>query len=191
MTTDITRRRFTADEYQRLGQIGTIHEDERVELLDGEIVQMAAVGSKHFACVNRLTDTFAPLANGRFTVSVQNPIRLSPHSEPEPDIVLLRYREDFYEDALPGPEDLLLVIEVADSSVKYDRDVKLRFYAEAGVPEVVIVGLTKSVLTSYRKPISRSYTAVTIYQRGDSFTPELLPDVTISVNSVLGREAGG
>lgn len=189
MTTDIVRRRFTADEYQRLGKIGMIHEDERVELLDGEIVQMAAVGSKHFACVNRLTDTLVPLAQGRFTVSVQNPIRLSPRSEPEPDIVLIRFRADYYRDALPGPADILLVIEVADSSLKYDRDVKLRFYAEAGVAEVVIVGLEKSVLTSYRKPIGRSYTQVMSYGRGESFTPELLPGVTISVDSVLGPKA--
>jgi len=125
MAAPLVRHRFTVEEYHRMGQAGILSEDDRVELIEGEIVEMAPVGSRHAACVKRLNALLSRRAGGRALVSVQDPIRLGEHSEPQPDLALLKPREDFYAAAHPGPEDVLLVIEVAETSLEYDREVKL------------------------------------------------------------------
>jgi Uma2 family endonuclease len=185
MATAATRRLFTAEEYQHMGEAGILHEDERIELIAGEILQMAPIGSRHSACVDRYNQEFTAQAGGRFIVRVQSSIRLSPNSEPEPDIVLLRSRPDFYAGALPRPPDVLLIVEVADSSLPYDRDVKLPLYAAAGIPEVWLTDLPMQVVLQHVEPDAGGYRRVTRYRRGDVITATTLPDLTIHIDAIL------
>jgi Uma2 family endonuclease len=164
---------------------GIIHEDERVELLDGEIIEMAAIGSRHFACVNRYNRLFNMQVGDRAIVSIQNPFHLSTYSEPEPDVVLFRPRADDYAAALPDPDDVLLIVEVSDTTLAYDRDRKLPRYAEAGIPELWITELRRELVTAYREPEGRRYRRAVVYRRGDVLTPAALPDVAIAVNAIL------
>jgi Uma2 family endonuclease len=188
MSTLVQRRRFTVDEYECMVKAGIIHEDERVELLDGEIVEMAAIGSRHMACVNRLTYRFGPFAPNRFILSVQNSVRVSESFEPQPDVVLLRLRPDFYVGAVSQPEDVLLIVEVADSSLGYDRGAKLRHYAEAGIPEVWVANLRRPSDTRYRDPQAGRYQQVAVFRRGASISPLALPEIELRVNEILGDE---
>jgi Uma2 family endonuclease len=130
-----SRKRFTADDYQRMGQVGILSEDDRVELIDGEIVAMTPIGARHNACVNCGMRALVRAAGDEAIVQAQGAIRLDLYHEPEPDLVLLRPRPDFYASRLPGRADIWLIIEIADSSIEYDRDVKARIYAESGIPE--------------------------------------------------------
>lgn len=187
VTSAIARRRFTADEYQRLGEIGFLHEDEHIELIDGELVQMAAAGNKHVGCVTYLNRVFV-LGAPDLLVSVQNPLRLTPYTEPEPDLVVLRPRADGYFSSRPTPEDALLVVEVADSSLRYDRDVKRGLYAAAGVPELWIANLVGPSIISYREPKDGRYERYTVYRRGSTLSPLLVPQIRVSVSAALGLD---
>ena len=149
MAVSVPRRLFTVDEYYAMAKHGILKPDERVELLDGEIVKMCAIGSPHAWCVKRLVRTFSPFPD-RFTLSIQDPLRLSQLSEPEPDIVLLQ--PDCPEDRHPEPQDALLVIEVADSSITIDRRRKRPMYARAGIAEYWIIDLTTDHIEVYRDP---------------------------------------
>ena len=180
------KRKLTADEYQRMGQTGIIGSEERVELLDGEIYTMAPIGDDHIGSVNSLNYFLPQRLAGQVIVSVQNPIRLSDYSEPEPDIALLRFRPDFYGTAKARPDDVLLLIEVAHSSLDFDRLSKLPRYAEAGIPEVWIVNLVEHVVEVYREPRGDRYTAARVYQRGESLSPSALPDVLLQVEEITG-----
>jgi Uma2 family endonuclease len=138
-THEVTRRRFTVHDYHRMGEAGILHEDDRVELIEGEIVEMAAIGTRHFSCVNGLTRLLVRGVGDEAIVSVQNPVRLDEHNEPQPDLTVLRVRD--YRESLPVPEDVLLLIEVSDTTLRYDRGVKLPLYARAGIREVCILDL--------------------------------------------------
>lgn len=186
MSSILTRRRFTVDDYHRMAKAGILHEDDRVELLDGEVVEMAPIASRHMYCVNNLSEHFTILVSGRAVVSVQNPVRLSRHSEPQPDLLLLRYREDEYESRHPDPDDVLLVVEVADTTVASDRRVKLPKYAAAGIPEAWLVNLPRHSIEVHREPRDVRYQQVTVYRRGETITPLTLPNITISVDAILG-----
>ena len=181
----VTRRRFTADEYQCMGQAGILHEDERVELLEGEIFVMAPIGGRHVWCVTNLSALFGAMVLGRAIVSVQNPVRLSRHSEPQPDIALLRPRYLQRRGELPTPEDVLLLIEVADTSIGYDRHSKHPLFAAAGIGEVWIVDLTHDRIEVYREPANGAYQNVTTFARGSALSPVAFPDVALSCDEVL------
>lgn len=183
----VARRRLTADEYERMGEAGILHEDERVELIEGELIQMAAMGTPHVSCVLRLTHVFGRHAGNRMIVSVQNSFRLSDFSALEPDIVLVRYRDDFYAAVLPRPDDVLLIIEVADTSLRYDRDVKLPLYAAAGIPEVWIVDLQRRRVTVYREPTPEGYQQVIPHTRRARLSPLAFPDLQLSWEDIFGR----
>jgi Uma2 family endonuclease len=137
----VTTRRFSVDEYHRMAEAGVLQPTERVELIEGKIVQMAAIGSRHAECVDRLNRILVQGIEDRGTVRVQNPVRLSDHSEPEPDIALVRPRPEGYADRHPGPDDALLIVEVADTTLTLDREVKMPLYARAGIPECWTVDL--------------------------------------------------
>ncbi len=122
-TREVTRRRFTVHEYHRMGEAGILHEDDRIELLDGELVEMAAIGTRHFSCVNRLNHLLVGRVGDDVIVSVQNPVRLNEYTEPQPDVALIRARD--YSESLPTPDDVLLLIEVSDTTLAYDRGLKL------------------------------------------------------------------
>jgi Uma2 family endonuclease len=181
----VTRKRFTADEYQRMGETGILTEDDRVELIDGEIVAMTPIGTRHNASVNRANRALVRAAGDDAIVQPQGSVRLDFYSEPQPDLVLLRPRADFYASRHAGPDDILLVIEIASSSMDYDRDVKSPLYAAAGVPEYWLVDLNINVLWRFSSPERGAYRSVEQYQRGQSIAPVLLPTCLIDVDVLL------
>lgn len=181
------RKRFTVVEYQQMADTGILSEDDRLELLEGEIVKMAALGPQHAACVDRLTQRLPLLVQGRAIVRVQNPIRIAEHSQPQPDVTLLQPRDDFYAGGHPEPEDVLLLIEVSESSLAYDRDVKLPLYAAAGIVEVWLVALQLQVVEVYRAPSENGYGEKRTMRRGDTLSPLHLPDVVLRVNEMISE----
>jgi Uma2 family endonuclease len=186
MSVPVLRRRFTVDEYYRMAEAGILHEDDRVELIEGEIVEMAPIGSRHAACIKRLIGLFSrQVGQDVATLDVQDPIHLGEHSEPQPDITLLRPRSDSYAVAHPVPEDILLLIEVADTSGEYDRGIKVPLYAQAGIREYWIVGLADEIVEVYRDPSPEGYRQIRQLRHGERITPEGFPDVEIAIDDVL------
>jgi len=178
--------KLSADEYERMGEVGIFHEDDRVELLDGELYEMPPIGDDHIGTVNDVNFLFVSRLGGRAVVSPQSPIRLSDNSESQPDLTVLRPREDRYRRGKARPEDVLLVIEVARSSLDYDRLTKLPRYAAAGIVEVWIVNLVDEQVEVYRDPAGDIYKTRTIHVRGDTIAPATLSDLTIRVDEILG-----
>lgn len=183
-----TRRYFTVEEYELLVNAGVLAGDERVELLEGELIKMSPVNLAHVLAVNRLTYLLATRLAQRAILSIQNPVRLAKRSMPQPDVALWRLHEDDYRSGLPGPEDILLIIEVADSSVEYDRRGKSLLYARAGIQEYWIVNLPQKVLEVYRQPREGSYRSILRLTTGDTADLLAFPDVTLSVGAILGTE---
>lgn len=179
------KHRLNVGEYCRMAETGILAPDARVELINGEIIDMAPLGSKHAACVKRLGKLLNLRLDGTAIVSVQDPLRLSEFSEPEPDVALLKLRDDFYASAHPGPQDTLLVIEVADSSLEYDRDVKLPLYAAHGIPEVWLVDLEGKHLSTYREPSGNKYRQIETPASLDALTPRLLPRLALDLSDLF------
>lgn len=186
MTAVITRRRLTADEYHRMGEVGILHEDEHIELIEGELIEMSSIGIRHMVYVARLTRWFHRHGGDRALVWVQNAIRLTRYTEPEPDVVLLRPRPDDYLSAFPGPDDVMLLIEVADSSLAYDREVKLSLYAAAGIVEVWIVDVQNSQVIVCRHPSAGYYREATTHGAGSVLSSLALPDLAITWQDIFG-----
>jgi Uma2 family endonuclease len=186
MGVQLARRLFTVAEYHKMAEAGILSEDDRVELLEGEIVAMSPIGSRHAGLVNRLNRLFSQRAGDQVVVSVQNPVRLGGYSEPQPDLALLRPRADFYTSSHPGPEDVLLAVEVAETSAAVDREVKVPLYARFGVPEVWLVDLAGDQVEVFREPSAEGYREVRVLRRGESLAPAFLPDLLVPVDAVLG-----
>lgn len=157
MSVQISKRLLTVSEYHKMAEAGILTEDDRVELIHGEIIEMSPIGSLHSGYVKRINNLFNRLLEGHYIVSVQDPIYIDKFSEPEPDIAVLRYREDFYEKSHPRPEDVFLLIEVADTSLYYDRITKLKLYANAGIPEFWIINLEDAQIEVFKKPVQDGY----------------------------------
>jgi len=185
MHVQMPTRRFTVEEYQRMAEAGILGEDDRVELLDGRIVEMMPIGERHAACVRRLTNLLAERARGRAIVDVQDPVYLDRWSLPQPDVTLLQPRPDFYT-AHPRPEDLLLVIEVADTSLRYDRDEKFPRYAACGIAEAWLVDLEGDRIEVHREPGPEGYARVRTVTRGTEVEVAALPGVTLTADEILG-----
>jgi Uma2 family endonuclease len=186
METEVTKKLFTVDEYHRMGETGILDPKARLELIEGEIIEMSAVGIRHIACVNRATALFAARLAGRGMVSIQNPLRLSRYTEPQPDVVLAKPRDNFYSDKFISWEDTLLAVEISDSMFSYDRDRKMPLYAKAGVPELWIENLRKDVILVFRDPTSNGYATSLAFERGESLYAAAFPDVTLKVEDLLG-----
>jgi Uma2 family endonuclease len=169
-----TRRRFTVDEYYRIAEAGILTSDDRVELLDGEIIDMVPIGSQHAAHVAKLDRLISSSLGDRAIVWIQNPIRLDRFSEPEPDIALLRPRDDFYASAHPGPDDVFLIIEVADSSLEFDRANKVPLYAEHGIPSVWLLNLQDEAIECFGQPRDGEYHSVQALSGDDDIEIESL-----------------
>ena len=179
------RHRLDVDAYYKMAEAGILTRAHRVELIDGEIIDMNAIGSPHAAITNRLNRLVArAAADGIILVSVQSPLRLDSYNEPEPDLMLLRPRADDYRANHPGAADVLLLVEVSDSSLAYDRGRKLALYAQFGVAEVWIVDLAGSAVEIYRQPKEGAY-SLTERRTGGSLTPDLVPRVAIDVAALL------
>ncbi|HET7035812.1 MAG TPA: Uma2 family endonuclease [Thermomicrobiaceae bacterium] len=180
----LTRYRFSVDDFQRMGEAGIFGEDDRVELLDGEIVAMNPIGVYHATCVN-LLNQFLVLALGRQAiVSIQNPIALGEHDEPQPDVAVVQQSVRQHA-GHPVPSDVLLLIEVADSTLAYDRDVKLPRYARAGIPETWIVDLPGRLLTRYSEPTAEGYRVATIFRPGETIPSTTLPALQLVPSDIL------
>jgi Uma2 family endonuclease len=185
MAVEVQRRRFSVDEYEQMGRVGILGEDDRVELLDGEIAKMAPIGLRHADCVNRLTRSLVTTFGDEAVVLVQNPIRLSDWSEPQPDLALVRRRAGLYASSHPRPADILLVVEVAGTSLASDRSVKIPLYARGGVSEVWLVDLSEETVTVYRDPRRAGYRSTHEVRRGDDLAPAAFPDRALNVADLL------
>ena len=173
------------DAYQRLAELGVLGEDDRVELIAGQVVAMTPIGDRHASCVRRLHDLFARRALELAIIDVQNPVVLGRHDAPQPDLAVLKRRADGYP-RHPRARDILLVIEVADTTLAYDRDVKIPLYARAGIPEAWLVDLGAEAITVYREPGPDGYTDVVAVTRSETLRPLLLPGVAIAATDILG-----
>jgi Uma2 family endonuclease len=181
----LPRHRLTVEEYHRMGETGVLAPDARVELIEGEIIDMAPIGSRHASVVNRLNDLLTLAVRGRAIVQVQGPVRLSDRSEPEPDLALLKPRADYYRDALPTAADVLLVIEVADSTQRYDRTVKAPLYARHGISELWVVDLENALVHVYRRPESDTYADTSATDRPGATSIAALAGVSVDLSGVL------
>ncbi len=179
-------RRFSVEEYERMGEVGIIDPAERVELLDGEIVAMSPIGPRHAGVVDAIAEQLYGKLLGRVTIRVQNPLRLLPRSEPQPDITIARRRRDFYRGAHPTADDILLVIEVADTSLRADQLVKLPIYARKSIIEVWIIDLSADVVYVHTDPVDGDYREVRTLTRGGSLSPVEIPDLQLMVDEILG-----
>lgn len=178
-------RRFTVDEYYAMVEAGVLAEDDRVELLDGLVVNMAPIGSRHGGCVNIYTRLLSRLVGDRAILQVQNPIHLGDDSEPQPDLALLRDRPDFYSASHAEAVDVLLLIEVADTSLDYDRDEKLPRYARAGIPEVWLTVLPEGVVEAHTEPTENGYRVTRRLRAGDMLRPGCFEDIEIPVETII------
>jgi len=183
MSTTLQRRLFTAEEYHKMAESGILPE-KGVELLCGEIIDMSPIGSKHAAVVAVLTRLFSQQLGEEYLLWTQNPIRTDGQSEPEPDLAVLTFREDFYASGLPTPADVGLLIEVSGASLAYDRQVKIPHYAGSGIPECWLVDLEADRIERYRQPVSGKYREVDVFDRSATLASESL-GIEVEVEQVL------
>lgn len=177
--------RFTVEEYHQMAMAGVLAPDSRTELIEGEVVEMAPIGSRHASVVKRLNRFFSTGVGGRAVVGVQDPVQLWPYSEPQPDLALLVPRHDDYAIGHPGAGDVLLVVEVADSSGPFDRRHKLPLYARHGVPEVWLVDIPGRAVEMYRAPGAEGYGTVVSVGEGGTVAPLAFPDLVLEVSLLL------
>lgn len=182
---NVERLKWNVRDYERLIQTGFFGEDERIELISGELVTMPPISSGHSGHVKRLNRVLANKLGARATIGVQDPIRLDDESEPQPDFSILKPRADDYTDSHPTPSDVFWLIEVAETSVDYDRKTKARLYARAGITELWVVDLRANQIEVFREPSPEEYRAHQIFARGDEIHPLAFPDVTFPVNEIL------
>jgi Uma2 family endonuclease len=183
--TQIRRRRFDVHEYHRMAEAGILHEDDGVELIGGEIVEMSPIGGRHAKCVTELTRMLTSLVGEDMRVSPQNPIKLDEHEEPQPDVAVLRAGERYQAGALPTPEDIVLLIEVADTSLSFDRDVKLPLYAQSGIEEVWIVDLNRGAIERHTEPSENGFRLVRRAMPGETLESAALPGLAAPVDAML------
>ena len=185
MALEIAKHVFTVTDFERMAETGILSENDRVELIEGEIIEMSPIGKSHAACVDRFVKLLSRL-NDRVILRVQGPIQLDDYSEPQPDLALLRPRDDFYSVSLPRPADVLLVIEVADTTLQYDRFMKLPAYARAGIPEVWLANLPADRIELYAGPVDGAYTVIKHATRGEVIQSSSIDELRLSVDDILG-----
>ena len=185
MEPEVRRHRFTVEEYARMGVAGIFLEDDRVELIDGDVYEMTPIGPTHAGVVDDLTELLVSRLAGKAKVRIQNPIRLGRHTEPQPDLVVARLRSSHYTDRHPESDEVLLVIEVADSSLRYDREAKVPLYAEAGIPEAWLVDVTARTITVHTKPGAGGYAEEQTLERGQEVVSSSVADLRLSVDKIF------
>lgn len=176
--------RFSVDEYYKMIELGLIKDYEKAEIINGELIQKMTVGNKHAFIVDTLNRFFTRNASDSIFVRVQNPLRLSDYNEPEPDIALTDLTK-YDGKRHPRPEETLLVVEVSDSTLKYDRETKLSLYAEAEIPEVWIVNVPSDIVEVHQDPSNGVYQLVNIFNQGETAQSSILPELSISVDEIL------
>lgn len=188
MLAEIQRKMFSVAEYHYMTETGILKEDDRLELIEGEIINMAAIGSHHAACVDRLNRLFVTSLGEKAIVRIQGPFTIGDFSEPEPDVLLLKPRNDFYTKAHPSPEDVLLIIEVSDTTLEYDLNFKIPLYARAGIREAWIVNLRETSVEVYSTPSKQGYKMLRKNYEGDILTVNSFPDIKIAVDELLADQ---
>ncbi|MBI5206656.1 MAG: Uma2 family endonuclease [Candidatus Firestonebacteria bacterium] len=178
--------RFTINEYYHLAKAGILQEDDNVELIEGRIIDMTPIGSKHASCVKRIMELLINRLQKKATIGVQDPIDLNEQTELEPDITILIKRADFYAEHHPRPEDVLLIIEVADSSLEYDKTVKIPLYAKANIQEVWLINLIENIIEIYRNPSQIGYKFYEKASKEDTIFPLCFPDINIKASEIVG-----
>lgn len=179
-------RRFNVDEYYEMARAGILGRDDRVQLIEGEIIEMPAIGNRPAAFVARLTRLLITRLGEAARVRVKSPVRLSEYSEPEPDLAVVKPRSDFYVGAHPVPEDILLLIEVADSTIRFDRSVKIPLYAHSGIPEVWLLNVEREIVEVSRDPARGVYQSVQVHRRGERIDIQAFPELSLAVDEILG-----
>ncbi len=177
---------ITVEMYHLMAEKGVFAPSDRVELIEGELIDMSPIGSLHARCVAFLNRFLSGIAGVDHIIVVQSPIILNDKSEPQPDISLLRYKADFYKDALPGPADVVMIFEVAETSVTFDKNVKFHRYAAAGICEAWLIDLVGERVEVHSQPEENGYGVVKIYQRGKNAVSETIPAIDLPVNDILG-----
>lgn len=185
MTTQIVRRAFTVADYARMRECGILSEDDRVELIEGEVRIMSPIGPLHAAIVKRLNALISRLLPETLILSVQDPIQLNDYTEPQPDIAVLHYRADFYAQAHPVADDVLLVAEVSDTTLEYDRDQKLPRYAQANIAEVWIVDINNTTVEQYLQPRNGRYRVKQLYERSDTLTSQVVVELRMEIDALF------
>lgn len=185
MAVEFTRRAFTIHDYARMRESGILTEDDRVELIDGEIRNMSPIGPHHAAIVTKIVKFLMNQVNDEAIISPQNPVQLNDYTEPQPDIAVLYYRDDYYAQALPSADDILILIEVADTTLKYDREEKIPRYAQAGIPEAWIVNLGEQLIEQYTLPVKGQYTHIQKVLFGNTITSSTLPVISLNTSLIL------
>ena len=180
------RRPITVEEYNRMAETGILDPDERVELLDGDLIRVPPHGPPHYSIVARMANVLMKRLSARALVTVQLPLIVSERSEPEPDIAVVALREDFYASGIPRPPDVYAVVEVADSSLGIDSGKKLAIYAAAGVLEYWIVDVRRGAVIVHRKPNGSLYDSVQTAYRSASVSFAAFPDETFTVDELIG-----
>ena len=186
MSVQLLRRKFTVEQYHKMAESGILTENDRVELIQGEVIEMSPIGRRHASCVARLTRLFTLRLGETAIVWPQNPIELDDTSEPQPDLTLLQPRPDFYESGHPQPEDIFLIVEVADTTAKFDRGVKIPLYAKDNIAEVWLVDINQQCIEVYRQPSPTGYKNVQTFPLGQTLSIQAFPDIEITVDQVLG-----
>ena len=185
MVLQLVRHQFTVKQFHQMAESGILSENDRLELIRGEMIDMSPIGRRHAGCVNRLVNLLIQLLGKQIVLAPQNPVELDETSEPQPDIALLKPRPDFYKNSHPQPEDIFLLIEVADTPVKYDREVKIPLYAEANIPEVWLVDVNQEVVEVYRNPLQGVYQDVQTLVKNQILSILAFPDMHINVSEMF------
>jgi Uma2 family endonuclease len=181
----LRRRPITAQEYQRMGEVGILRREDRVELIEGDLIEMSPIGGAHIFWVMKLTRLLTLAAGLRAYVSVQSSVRLDDRTEPEPDIALIRPDFKPVGNAPPATADLLLLVEVADTSLRYDKTIKAELYARHGVPEYWIVDIDAHVIHVHRNAKPAGYADIGEARPGSTLEPVLLPDLRLPIADLL------
>lgn len=180
------RLRFSVDEYYQMIELGLLKDYEKAEIIEGELISKMPIGEKHSAIVERLSEILHDELGKSVSLRNQQPIKFSDYNEPQPDLAILQRRDDFYFYEKPVPKDVLILIEVSDSTLKYDRDTKLALYAEAEIPEVWIINLPNNIIEVHQKPSIGIYQLAQIYKSGEVVKSAILPNLEIEVDKILG-----
>jgi Uma2 family endonuclease len=187
MAVEILRWQFTVTDFARMVETGILAEDDRVELIDGEVRVMSPIGPRHVAIVNRLNTLLTRWVADSAIISVQNPIQLTDYTEPQPDIAVLRPRADFYAHALPLPDDVLVVVEVAETSLEYDREEKVPRYAQTRISEVWLIDVERQTVTQYTQPDGTRYRRVQTLKRGQRLVSDIMGGLQLSIDGIFGE----
>ncbi len=175
----LPRHRLSVEDYHRMGEAGILTEEDRVELIEGELIEMPPIGSRHANCVDYINQMLTERLRGKFRVRIQNPIQLGSYAEPQPDIAIVQNRS--YADAHPGPQDVLLLTEIADTTLLYDREVKIPLYARHGIPEVWLIDLGNERVEIYLEPTAQGYRQILRPQSTETIVPSRVPEVALRI----------